>query len=199
MNPARLLFLSVALCVIPLSALAEDSRPKNLIRMDLYEEGYRADQASDYVGALEKLSAFKKLNNARLAAATTSSEIAFRDALAVKLKQLTRKVEQNTGVGKSTRVAAPTPNAASTDTHQSTVASKSTRVIQPFVIPGANTNQSTGTGKKSSVPLPTPPPVPAPNHNKSFPKQSIRSVKPTTPMPNKTKHKSDQPLESHGR
>jgi hypothetical protein len=64
MNLPRLLFLSVALCVIPFSALAEDSRPQNLIRMDLYQEGYRADQASDYVKALEKLSAFKKVNNA---------------------------------------------------------------------------------------------------------------------------------------
>jgi CRISPR/Cas system-associated protein endoribonuclease Cas2 len=112
MNPPRLLFLSVALCVIPFSALAEDSRPKNLIRMDLYQEGYRADQASDYVKALEKLSAFKKVNNARLAAATTSGEIAFRDSLEVKLKQLTRKIEQNAGAGKST------PSVAGTSSRQ---------------------------------------------------------------------------------
>jgi hypothetical protein len=110
MNPPRLLFLSVALCVIPFSALAEDSRPKNLIRMDLYQEGYRADQASDYVKALEKLSAFKKVNNARLAAATTSGEIAFRDSLEVKLKQLTRKIEQNAGAG--------TPSVAGTSSRQ---------------------------------------------------------------------------------
>ena len=110
MNPPRLLFLSVALCVIPFSALAEDSLPKNLIRMDLYQEGYRADQASDYVKALEKLSAFKKVNNARLAAATTSGEIAFRDSLEVKLKQLTRKIEQNAGAG--------TPSVAGTSSRQ---------------------------------------------------------------------------------
>lgn len=116
MNPARLLFLGVALSVIPFSALAEDSRPKNLIRMDLYQEGYRADQASDYARALEKLSAFKKVNNPRLAAATTSGEIAFRDALEVKLKQLTRKVEQNTG--KSTQVAMPNSNVAGTSNRQ---------------------------------------------------------------------------------
>ena len=110
MNPPRLLFLSVALCVIPFSAFAEDSRPKNLIRMDLYQEGYRADQASEYVKALEKLSAFKKVNNTRLAAATTSGEIAFRDSLEVKLKQLTRKIEQNAGAG--------TPSVAGTSSRQ---------------------------------------------------------------------------------
>jgi hypothetical protein len=189
MNPAHVLVLSVVMCVMPISELAEDSRPKNLIRMDLYEEGYRADQASDYVMALNKLSAFKKANSARLAAATTSGEIAFRDALEVKLKQLTRKIEQNTGTGKSTQVAKPTSNVTSTDTRQSAGASKSTRIVSAIRIPGASSAQSSGTGKQSSVPLPTPPP-PAPSHNRSSPKQSVKSVKPTTPKPIKTNAKA---------
>lgn len=129
MNPARLLVLGVVMCVTPISVLAEDLHPKNLIRMDLYQEGNRADQASDYVTALKNLSAFKKVNNARLAGATTSGEVAFRDALEVKLKQLTRKIEQNT---------------VATNIRQSTGADKSIQLSGTQT--ASNTQKKGGTG-----------------------------------------------------
>jgi hypothetical protein len=96
MNLARILVFSVAICASPISELAQDSRATALIRQDLYEEGHQADRAGNYVTALKKLTLFRMANTDRLAAATSSGEIRFRDSLEAALKRLKWKVRQDT-------------------------------------------------------------------------------------------------------
>src|SRR6516225_2640653 len=93
-NPARLLVLIVAMCALPLPELAQESRIKGWIGLDLYQEGYRADREGDYITAFKKLSSFRKINRARLAESTTSDEIAFRSSLDAELGQLDQKIRE---------------------------------------------------------------------------------------------------------
>ena len=93
-NPARLLVLIVAMCALPLPELAQESRIKGWIGMDLYQEGYQADREGDYITAFKKLSSFRKINRARLAESTTSDEIAFRSSLDAELGQLDQKIRE---------------------------------------------------------------------------------------------------------
>ena len=82
------------MCALPLPELAQESRIKGWIGLDLYQEGYRADREGDYITAFKKLSSFRKINRARLAESTTSDEIAFRRSLDAELGQLDQKIRE---------------------------------------------------------------------------------------------------------
>jgi hypothetical protein len=174
MNPALLLVLSAVMCALPISELAEDASPKSLSRMDLYQEGERADQERDYVTAFRKLSAFSKVNSDRLTAATTYDEIAFRNWLETRLKQLSQVIRQNrtykenVGRGISAQdgngqTSHSTSISANSNSDQFSGAGKSAHVPMPTPPPpnistGGNSDQFSGASKSTHVPMPTPPP-----------------------------------------
>src|SRR6516162_3674758 len=160
-NPARLLVLIVAMCALPLPELAQESRIKGWIGLDLYQEGYRADREGDYITAFKKLSSFRKINRARLAESTTSDEIAFRRSLDAELGQLDQKIREGNedrlwnvpgGAGQGDRgqtVRQPsgfTRPSAGANTVQSNETSSSGQTVMPRrVTPessGANIGQS---------------------------------------------------------
>src|SRR6516225_7209435 len=106
MDPARLLVLGISVCGILSSARAQDPRAQVWIhqmvdlhqhayaRQDLFDAGYRADQAHEYGAAFDNLSGFSEANHDRLQTATSTDEKAFRDWLKSRLKDLEGRRDQ---------------------------------------------------------------------------------------------------------
>jgi len=165
-NPARLLVLIVAMCALPLPELAQESRIKGWIGLDLYQEGYRADREGDYITAFKKLSSFRKINRARLAESTTSDEIAFRRSLDAELGQLDQKIREGNedrrwnvpgGAGQGDRgqtVRQPsgfTRPSAGANTVQSNETSSSGQTVMPIRIPPASSGANIGQYNRAHI------------------------------------------------
>jgi hypothetical protein len=146
-NPACLLVLIVAMCALPLPELAQESRIKGWIGLDLYQEGYKADRQGDYITAFKKLSSFRKINSVRLAESKTSDEIAFRRSLDAELGQLTQKIREGRAV----------PGGADQGDRGQTIRQPS-GLTGPSA--GANTGQSNQTQSSGQIGMPHQPPPP---------------------------------------
>ena len=155
-NPARLLVLIVAMCALPLPELAQESRIKGWIGLDLYQEGYRADREGDYITAFKKLSSFRKINRARLAESTTSDEIAFRRSLDAELGQLTQKIQEGRADqgdrGQTVRQPSGfTRPSAGANTVQSNETSSSGQTVMPIRIPPASSGANIGQYNRAHI------------------------------------------------